>query len=102
VSTPFTEADALAIADILERAAADIRGRVGSSANGLDDLPDRSADDDVLLDPTALAALLKIDVRTLRRLRAAGEIPEPISLGARRPRWRKHVIDAWLRERSAS
>ena len=102
MSAPFTDADALEIADILERTVAEIRARVRTSAIRLADLPDRSADDDVLLDPTALAAVLRIDVRTLRRLRAAGEIPEPISLGARRPRWRKHVIDAWLRERSAS
>jgi predicted DNA-binding transcriptional regulator AlpA len=103
----FTESDAIAIAAILERAAAEIRTSVGSSRNALADLANRSAHDeqpdtDMLLDPPALAALLKIDVRTLRRLRSAGEIPPPIMLGRRRPRWRKHVIDAWLAERSAS
>jgi predicted DNA-binding transcriptional regulator AlpA len=45
--------------------------------------------------------LLQIDVRTLRRLRAGDEIPEPIWFG-RKPRWRRHVIDAWLAERSES
>jgi predicted DNA-binding transcriptional regulator AlpA len=97
----FTESDAIAIATILERAAADIRARTGSSRIQLDDLGDQSAHDDMLLDPPGLAKLLQIDVRTLRRLRAGDEIPEPIWFG-RKPRWRRHVIDAWLAERSES
>jgi predicted DNA-binding transcriptional regulator AlpA len=98
----LTESDAIAIAEVLERAASDIRARVGSSGIRLDDQREHGAHDDVLLDPPALAALLKIDERTLRRLRAAGEIPEPIMLGRRKPRWRRHEIDAWLAERSES
>ena len=106
VSEPLTASAAVAIAEILEHAAADIRARVGSSGIRLDDLPHRSAHDeqhdmDTLLDPPALSALLKIDERTLRRLRAANEIPPPLMFG-RKPRWRKHVIDAWLAERSES
>jgi predicted DNA-binding transcriptional regulator AlpA len=96
----LTESVALSIAQILERAAADIRATAGSSGIRLDDLGEHGAHDDVLLDPPALAALLKIDVRTLRRLRAGHEIPEPIMLGRRKPRWRRHEIDAWLAERS--
>jgi predicted DNA-binding transcriptional regulator AlpA len=96
----LTSSAATAIAEILERAAADIRARVGSSRIRLDDLGHDGAHDDVLLDPPALAALLKIDERTLRRLRAGHEIPEPVMLGVRKPRWRKHDIDAWLAERS--
>jgi len=111
VSEPLSSSAAAAIADILERAAAEIRSRVGSSGIRLDDLREHgahvehaatnAADLDMLLDPPALARLLKIDVRTLRRLRAAHEIPEPVMFG-RKPRWRKHVIDAWLAERSES
>jgi predicted DNA-binding transcriptional regulator AlpA len=107
VSETLTASAAAAIADILERAAADIRARVGSSGIRLDDLPHRSAhngqaDMDTLLDPPALAALLNIDERTLRRRRNEGAIPEPIMLGRRKPRWRRHEIDAWLAERSES
>jgi predicted DNA-binding transcriptional regulator AlpA len=104
VNAPLTAATASEIADILQRAVNQIRASIRTSANGLADLPHRSAhveqpDMDTLLDPPALAALLKIDERTLRRLRAAREIPEPIMFG-RKPRWRRHVIDAFLAERS--
>jgi predicted DNA-binding transcriptional regulator AlpA len=104
VSVPLTDTAALEIADLLERSAAEIRARVRTSAIRLADLPHHSAhgdDMDALLDPPALAALLKIDVRTLRRLRAAHEIPEPLMFG-RKPRWRRRSIDAWLAERSAT
>jgi predicted DNA-binding transcriptional regulator AlpA len=104
VSEALTSSAAAAIAGILERAAAEIRS---VSANALADLPHCSAhgeppDMDALLDPPALAALLKIDERTLRRRRNDGTVPAPIMLGTRKPRWRKHVIDAWLDERSDS
>jgi len=112
VSEPLTASAAAAIAEILERAAADIRSRVGSSGIRLDDLSEHgahveraatnAADPDMLLDPRTLARLLTINERTLRRRRNDGTIPEPIMLGVRKPRWRKHVIDAWLRERSES
>lgn len=107
VPETLTASTATAIAEILEHAAADIRARVGSSGIRLDDLPHRSAHDeqhdmDTLLDPPALAALLNINERTLRRRRNDGTIPEPIMFGTRKPRWRKHTIEAWLAERSAS
>src|SRR4051794_7908400 len=102
MSTPLTDTAALEIADLLERSASEIRARVRTSAMSLGDLPQRSADDDVLLDPPALAALLQIDVRTLGRRRNDGTVPEPIMLGTRKPRWRRHDIDAWLAERSES
>ena len=102
----LTDSDAIAIAEVLEQAAAQIRTRVGSSGIRLDDLREPIAhveqhDMDTLLDPPALAALLKIDVRTLRRVRKEPGFPEPLMFG-RKPRWRRHVIDAWLAERSES
>jgi predicted DNA-binding transcriptional regulator AlpA len=89
------------IALILERAAADIRALgTGSSANGLADLPHHIAHGDVLLDPDDLAAYLKLDARSVRRLRNAGEIPEPVMIGSA-PRWRRTTIDQWLAEQEA-
>jgi predicted DNA-binding transcriptional regulator AlpA len=84
------------IAQILEDAAQRIRGLGG---NGLADLPHHVAHDDVLLDPNDLAALLKLDARSVRRLRNAGEIPEPIMVGGA-PRWIRARILAWLAERA--
>ncbi|MCC7172799.1 MAG: helix-turn-helix domain-containing protein [Planctomycetes bacterium] len=46
------------------------------------------------------AALLRVDQRTLRALRHAGEVPNPIMIGTR-PRWRRADVDAWLAERGA-
>ena len=85
------------IAQILEDAAQRIRGLGG---NGLADLPHHVAHDDVLLDPNDLAALLKIDARSVRRLRSAGEIPEPIMIG-NAPRWRRDAVLRWLDDRAA-
>jgi predicted DNA-binding transcriptional regulator AlpA len=87
------------VAAILENAAAQIRALGGSSGNGLADLARRGADGDVLLDPNDLAALLKIDARSVRRLRNAGEIPEPVMIGGA-PRWLREGILRWLAERA--
>ncbi|MBI4884929.1 MAG: helix-turn-helix domain-containing protein [Actinobacteria bacterium] len=46
------------------------------------------------------AALLRIDERTLRALRHAGEVPTPIMIGTR-PRWRRADVDAWVAKRGA-
>ncbi|MCC7172165.1 MAG: helix-turn-helix domain-containing protein [Planctomycetes bacterium] len=48
-----------------------------------------------------LAARLRIDERTLRSLRHAGDVPAPVLVGTR-PRWRRADVDAWLAERGAS
>jgi predicted DNA-binding transcriptional regulator AlpA len=79
------------LAQILERAAAEIRG------NAVADLREHGAHGDTLLDPDDLAAYLKIDVRSLRRLRNSDGFPKPIMLGGS-PRWRRETIDAWLAE----
>jgi hypothetical protein len=42
-----------------------------------------------------LAAQLNVSTRTLDRMRAAGELPEPVS-GCRHPRWALSVILHWL------
>jgi predicted DNA-binding transcriptional regulator AlpA len=87
------------VAAILENAAAQIRALGGTSGNGLADLARRGADGDVLLAPADLARLLKIDARSVRRLRNAGEVPEPVMIGSA-PRWLRQEILRWLAERA--
>lgn len=51
---------------------------------------------DALLDSTAVAALLGIDRRTLRRMVKAREVPAPMRLGRRSLRWRRAEIETWI------
>lgn len=55
-----------------------------------------------LLDQHALAALLHVKERTLRRMRSDGRVPEPIMLGTNKPRWLRTEIDAWLAKEARS
>lgn len=41
------------------------------------------------------AALLRVDLRTLRQLRRSREVPEAMQVG-RRPRWRRAEVESWL------
>jgi predicted DNA-binding transcriptional regulator AlpA len=97
----LTTGTALAVAAILDQAARQIRETVGSSGIELADLGgqiahvEHVADPDMLLAPADLAALLKINERTLRRLRNAGEIPKEILIGCM-PRWRRGDVRHWL------
>lgn len=50
-----------------------------------------------LLTARDLARLLRIDPRTLRELRHAGEVPPPIKVG-RLLRWRATEVERWLAE----
>ena len=49
-----------------------------------------------------LAAYLRVDRRTVQRMAGAGELPAPIPVSARRSRWRRADIDAWLQAGGAS
>lgn len=53
------------------------------------------ADALMLLTPDEAAALLKVSVRTLWRMRSAGEVPEPVRL-RNSVRWRKTDLARWL------
>lgn len=52
-----------------------------------------------LITADELAAYLKIDKRTIRRMVEAGDLPAPVHVTVKRPRWRWVDIDAWLEER---
>ena len=55
---------------------------------------------EVLLTKKDVAKLLKLDERSVDRMRRAGLIPEPILVGTgrkRRVRFAASLIDAWLR-----
>jgi predicted DNA-binding transcriptional regulator AlpA len=48
-----------------------------------------------LITAADVAAMLKVSVRTLWRLRSAGQIPEPVRLGGA-VRWRLDEIKKWI------
>jgi excisionase family DNA binding protein len=60
-----------------------------------DHASERSARSSELLDAHELAATLKVDVRTARRLARSGAIPSALRIGSAL-RWRRADIDAWL------
>lgn len=90
--------DLAAIASDLHQLAARAEDLARSLESGLASL-DRhepcQRDMDPLLDQHELARLLRVGVRTLRRMRSDGRIPGPIMFGTK-PRWRRIDIDAWL------
>ena len=49
-----------------------------------------------LLTRRDLAALMRVSTRTLDRLRADGDAPDPLA-GRGRPRWDGADVDAWIR-----
>lgn len=55
-----------------------------------------------LMTASELAGLLRTDVRTLRRWRVAGVVPEPIEIGPRAVRWNPQVLDEWLGARQTA
>jgi predicted DNA-binding transcriptional regulator AlpA len=50
---------------------------------------------DALVTPREFASLLSTSERELRRMRAAGDLPKAVGT-ARRPRWRRSDVDAFL------
>lgn len=50
-----------------------------------------------LIDAEELARLLKVSTRTLWRLLAKGELPEPLYVG-RSTRWRLDSVSRWIEE----
>jgi excisionase family DNA binding protein len=56
-------------------------------------VPDSEAP--ALLDVEAVAALLSISTKSVRRLADAGKMPRPVKLGAL-IRWRRSELDAWI------
>ncbi len=100
---------------LLERIATGIEGLRQDLGSALADLAASSVHGDVdddddrrndardpaqLLTAAELAALLQIDERTLRELRHAGKVPEPLSVG-KRLRWRRRDVEAWMAKRKA-
>ena len=53
------------------------------------------ADSPQLLTAREVAGLLRVDPRTLRAMRHAGEFPEPIRVG-RALRWRQRTVEAFI------
>lgn len=53
-------------------------------------------DQEQLLTREEVAALLRVHVRTLRRMALEGVIPPPIRIGERVIRWRRETLTTWL------
>lgn len=54
-------------------------------------------DDDRLLSPKEVAAMVRISLRTLWRLLSGRKFPRPVYVG-KSPRWWRSVIIGWLDE----
>lgn len=50
------------------------------------------------IDADEFAALMGVDVRTLRRMRRAGGVPKPVQIG-RNLRWKRVDVDRFLHAR---
>ena len=109
-------------ADLLEAAVREIRAVVGTSKDRLDGLatfeaechPDKddgaasgshtrineSTEQEVTMTSIEVAAMLKVHLRTLRRMRAAGEGPTFIGFG-RSVRYQRSQVLRWLAERKS-
>ena len=57
--------------------------------------PDAKSNDVHLLSAEKVASLLDISVRTLWRLRSAGQLPEPVRLGGS-IRWNANELRDWV------
>lgn len=57
--------------------------------------------DDELIGLAQIGALLHLNDRTVRRLRAGEGFPSP-AIDGRSPRWKRTVIEAWRAQRGAS
>ncbi len=55
--------------------------------------------EDELLTKKEVADLLRVDVRTLRRMVRSGEVPAPVRIGDRTDRWRRTTIESFLKRK---
>jgi predicted DNA-binding transcriptional regulator AlpA len=63
-----------------------------------DRAPHPAAPEDALIGPRGIKAIVGLDLRTIRRHRAAGNFPTPAT-GGRYPRWRRADVERWLEAR---
>jgi predicted DNA-binding transcriptional regulator AlpA len=56
---------------------------------------DISSETPAMITAADFAAMLKVSVRTLWRLRSAGQVPEPVRLGGA-VRWRLDEVKNWI------
>jgi prophage regulatory protein len=52
---------------------------------------------EMLLDVSAVAAMLSVSVNTVWTMDSTGRLPSPIRLGRRCTRWRRGEIGAWVK-----
>jgi predicted DNA-binding transcriptional regulator AlpA len=80
----------------------DLLGELIAEVRGLRaDLRADSKPDNALVTMSDFAAEIGVDPRTLRRMKAAGELPRPVLIGTH-PRWRRVDVDKWLLARKSA
>lgn len=55
-----------------------------------------------LLPVDAVAERLGVSVKTLWRMRASGEFPQPMTIGRRSKRWRPEDVEAYIRKQEGA
>jgi len=55
-----------------------------------------------LLPVEAVAQRLGVSVKTLWRMRTAGDFPQPMTIGRRSKRWRSEEVDAYIEKQSGA
>lgn len=86
--------DSARVIELLEKVVALLEGRGVAAAQPL------TAPADQMVNLKQLAELIHRRERTVRRMRAAGELPEPTVPG-QHPRWKRSVVDAWIAQRGS-
>jgi predicted DNA-binding transcriptional regulator AlpA len=92
--------DLQVLGEVALRIAANLRGGLAdlsvSGPHATVKSPPTASD---LLEADELAALLKIDIRTLRRWRREDKVPKPLR-GKGPLRWSRTAVEQWLQERA--
>lgn len=83
--------------DDIERGISDLCRAMSTAAKEMG-----KGDDLEMLDARDLRRLLGINAREIRRMVSSHDFPRPLRLGARRLRWKRSDIDAWIERTKSS
>ncbi len=60
---------------------------------------ENGSDDRLLIGVNDVARILSLGVRTVWRLTARGELPQPVTIGGRLKRWERAAIETWVQHK---
>jgi predicted DNA-binding transcriptional regulator AlpA len=87
-----------ALARVVEEAVRKAVEVIPQKATAVAELPVPRADG-VLLTPNETAQLVRLGLRTVQRMVAAGTFVQPVMVDPPRPRWRLEDIQEWLKKK---